>query len=397
MRIHCGAGSVYLKGWLNIDLPAPNIFLAKDRPDLVDKLATDESDYYGRHRSITMESLAEGPLNQECVVDEYGSFDHIPAAYWSCEEFLARHVFEHLSIGEAHKALDAIDEIMEPNGILRIDVPDHNETVRLLRETGDRFYERHLLGPRRNEFGYHLCGYSRERLRKLVEDHGFIYEREEENIHLYPSICLRFRKPGPRAPRDYIKLPDIPDDWRVLDVGPGQYPLMRANAYLDTTVEKLQSLQERGKETIIGDLMSGCPEIPDKSFDYVWVSHVLEHLPSPERAANTLTRIAKRGVLVMPSAWKEALTNFEESDHLWSVLENPNPQAAPVFVRARSERLDQLRNADVMKSLCRALRTGPNNRVTEESRTLRKWWYDKEAALDVVYCWESTCNVQVIG
>jgi len=193
---------VYLDGWVNIDVPSPNTFLAEHRPDLVSRWKTTDENYYGRHGNKTIDTLRAGPLQQEYVCDAYGSFDNIPAPYWQCEELLARHSFEHLSMTEAHKALDQIDGIMMPNGILRLDVPDHEGTLQKFRETGDDFYIRHLLGPRRTEHGFHMMSYDRARLRKLVESHGFVYDGEEPNIHFFPAFTLRFRKPGPRAPRD---------------------------------------------------------------------------------------------------------------------------------------------------------------------------------------------------
>ena len=395
MKIHIGAGSVYLTDYVNIDVRGPNIFLASDRPDLVEKLQTSESNYYGKHQDKTIDRLRQGPLEQEMVVDAYGSFDNIPAAYWSVSEVLTRHAFEHLSIGEAHKALDAIDEIMEPNGILRIDVPDHTETVRLLRQTGDAFYERHLLGPRRNEFGYHLCGYSRERLTALVESHGFVLEAEEPNIHWFPAFCLNFRKPGPRAPRDYVKLPEIPDSWSVLDVGPGAYPHPRANTYLDCNLDNLRPLQEQGKQVIIGNLMEGLSDIPDKAFDYVWCSHALEHVPNPERAAAALSRIAKRGTVVLPSTFKEMMFCGEEEDHRWQTLPNPANGGPPIFIRNNSDYMKTLRDSTVQKITSRLYRTGPNRH--EEARYLRKWFYENEEALDVVHHWTDELKLQVIG
>lgn len=395
MKLHIGCGSVYLIGWKNVDVPSPQTFLASKRPDLVRKWGTTDDKYYERHRDKTQARLRAGPLSLEYVCDAYGSFENLPAQYWEVEQVLARHSFEHLSITEAHRALDQIDAIMKPGGLLRLDVPDHEGTLRLFKETGDEFYIRHLLGPRRNDRGFHMMSYTRDRLQALVEEHGFVFVEEEPNIHFYPAFCLRFEKPGIRAPRDYVELPEIPDDWKMADVGPGTYPHPRADVYIDVDKDKLQPLAKQGKQTILGDVESGLPEIPDKAFDFVWSSHCFEHFQSPCAAAATLSRIGKRGVLIVPSAWKEGLTNFEESQHLWQILPAPHDHMPPIFVRANGQ-VDRIRNVDVQKSMCRLWRTGPN-RISEEQRFLRQWWYRHESALDIVYFWESELRLQVIA
>ena len=73
MKLHIGSGSVYLNGWTNIDVPGPKNFLAADRPDLVDRWATDEDNYYRRHKDKTIDKLRSGPLDQEYVCDQFGS------------------------------------------------------------------------------------------------------------------------------------------------------------------------------------------------------------------------------------------------------------------------------------------------------------------------------------
>jgi predicted SAM-dependent methyltransferase len=393
MKLHIGSGSVYLDGWVNIDVQAPGTFLARNRPDLVERWKTTDDNYYGRHEDKTADSLRAGPLQQEYVCDAYGSFDNIPAPYWEADEILARHAFEHLSITEAHRALDQIDGLLKPNGILRLDVPDHEKTLKAYRETGDEFFVRHLLGPRRNDHGFHLMSYTPDRLRALVEEHGFVLDGEEENIHFYPAFCLRFVKPGPRAPRDYVQVPTIEKHWRVLEIGPGAYPFPRADFYLDKTLDHLQALQDAGKGTIVGDLESGLPRMETKSFDYLWCSHVLEHVDDPAECAKTMSRIAKRGTLVVPSALKEGMFAHEEREHKWLILPSPT-DGPPIFVRKSKAMMEQ-QDPQVQQTMCRMFRTGPN-RVPEQ-RYLRKWFYQNEASLDVVVHWHGELKVQVIG
>jgi hypothetical protein len=192
MKLHIGCGSVYLRDWVNIDIPGDKTFLAEERPDLVEALITDESDYYFRHRDKTIDRLRSGPLNQETVCDRFGSFSRIPARAGTVSEILARHCFEHLSIGEASDALREMRSVMAKDGVLRLDVPDHEQTLERLIETRDRFFVRHLLGPRRDNSGFHMMSYTRERLTALVGQHGFVLKCEEPNIHIYPAFCLRF-------------------------------------------------------------------------------------------------------------------------------------------------------------------------------------------------------------
>ncbi len=194
MLLHVGCGSIYLREWVNVDLPLDTVYLAKERPDLVERFATLENDYYGRHRDKSIEKWRKGATSQDTVCDVYGSFAFLPVRSGSVGEILSRQAFEHLDRSEAREALKECHRALKTGGFLRLDIPDPDETLRLYRKTGDEFYFRHLFGPRRNIWGFHTH-YTRDMLKQLVESHGFRYMSEEENIHEnYPAFCLRFKR-----------------------------------------------------------------------------------------------------------------------------------------------------------------------------------------------------------
>jgi len=393
-KVHVGCGSVYLDGYINVDVRGPKTFLAHDRPDLVSALITTDDRYYGRHQDKTMEKLRSGPLQQEMVCDEYGTFFDLPGSTWSIEELLARHVFEHLSLTEAHQALDEIDRKMKEGGILRLDVPDHEETLRQFKKTGDEFFIRHLLGPRKDERGYHLMSYTRTLLQKIVESHGFVFIEEEQNIHFYPAFCLRFQKPYGRIPVEYA----IPSGttWkagsRILDIGPGKYPLQIATHYLDVSQNHLNNAP--AGEKINSDIQGKTP-FPDKYFDYVFCSHVLEHLDDPEAALKEISRIGKCGVIAVPSAFKEFLFLDEEEDHKWWIFPAEKTGGPIRFMRKTKGWIKELYDEDVSKALCRLFRSGPNT-IGPDQRLLRKWFYKKEPNLDVIVNWEGNVCLQYV-
>ena len=193
MRIHVGCGSVYLDGYVNIDLPGPHVQSWQTAPTaLMEALRTTEDRYYARHEDMTLEKLRAASQKVTGVVDKYGSALELPFPDTSATEILARQVFEHLSLTEAKCAMKEFKRVLAPGGVLRLDVPDVEETARLLSETKDPFYIRHLFGSRKDDYGYHLMGYTREGLTQLAWEHGFRLEAEEPNIHYYPAFCLRF-------------------------------------------------------------------------------------------------------------------------------------------------------------------------------------------------------------
>jgi len=194
MRLHVGCGSVYLREWVNVDLPLPSVFLAKERPDLVERFATMESDYYGRHKDKTPEKWRKGAITQETCCDVYGSFAFFPVRPCSAEEILSRQAFEHLDRSQAREAINQCYAALKPGGFLRIDVPDPDETLRQFAKSKDEFYIRHLFGPRRDVYGFHTH-YTRDMLKKIVEEQPFRLVQEEANIHAdYPAFCLRFKR-----------------------------------------------------------------------------------------------------------------------------------------------------------------------------------------------------------
>jgi SAM-dependent methyltransferase len=196
------------------------------------------------------------------------------------------------------------------------------------------------------------------------------------------------------APRDYVAV-EIPNDWRVADVGPGRYPLKRANVFIDRDPEMLAGLPG---ETLLASIEDGYPQIRDKAFDYVWCSHVLEHVNDPVACARTLSRISRRGTLVVPSAIKEAIFNFEEPTHQWLILPHPT-QGPPIFIRQNREYIDRLKDVDIQKIACQVFRTG--NGTEEdflwEHETGRNWFAAHEPDLDIVVHWQDELKLQVIA
>lgn len=200
-----------------------------------------------------------------------------------------------------------------------------------------------------------------------------------------------------RGPRDYVDIPwRIPSDWIVADVGPGTYPFRRANIFIDYDQYTLSKALEAvpNAKAMCTELEDGLADIPDKYFDYIWCSHLFEHLDNPMKCARVLSRVGKRGTLVIPGAIKEGLFNFEERQHKWLILPHPSGRGGPIFVSHHPD-IAQLKDPDIQKSLCRLFRSRPGHNCCEAD-FLREWFWQKEKYLDVIYHWEGSLEIMVI-
>lgn len=105
----------------------------------------------------------------------------------------------------------------------------------------------------------------------------------------------------------------------VLDVGSGDKPFWRADVIVD---KFLKDDQQRHSGSILYDrrkifIQADVEKLPfkDKVFDFVFCSHLLEHVTNPDKAILELTRVAKRGYIEVPYAILDLFQPFPP--HLW--------------------------------------------------------------------------------
>lgn len=114
----------------------------------------------------------------------------------------------------------------------------------------------------------------------------------------------------------------IPRGQRVIDIGGGDGPFPRADVicekYLTDDVERTNSLGNAGSRALVVGDVENLP-FADKSFDFVYCSHILEHALDPSRAIAEITRIGRRGYAEVPSEYLE-LAATSMASHLWTVV-----------------------------------------------------------------------------
>lgn len=115
----------------------------------------------------------------------------------------------------------------------------------------------------------------------------------------------------------------IPQTATVLDIGCGPAPFSRAtlacDRFLGPTVHRSGDLSTGGLPFVQADIYS----LPfgDKSLDFVYCSHVLEHVDDPIRACQEIMRVGKRGYLETPNFMKDALfCQAQQMHHRWHTI-----------------------------------------------------------------------------
>jgi SAM-dependent methyltransferase len=117
---------------------------------------------------------------------------------------------------------------------------------------------------------------------------------------------------------------DIRDDELVLDVGSGGWPFKRANhladKYPEQTTHRTEAMARDERPFHQVDLQA--MPFADKAYDFVFCSHVLEHLDEPGRAIRELTRVGRRGYIEVPTRISDVMFNFTRipQHHRWHGL-----------------------------------------------------------------------------
>lgn len=108
----------------------------------------------------------------------------------------------------------------------------------------------------------------------------------------------------------------------VLDIGSGAYPFPFATILTD---RYLETTQHRSEKLILDRrpfLLSDIEHLPfaDKAIDFVYCSHVLEHVDNPLQACAEIVRIGKRGYIETPTFAKDALFSWAKGMHKWHIV-----------------------------------------------------------------------------
>jgi len=116
----------------------------------------------------------------------------------------------------------------------------------------------------------------------------------------------------------------VPGD-KVLDIGGGHKPFSRADYYVDFDLTEGihrdgQSIPPEVKDRCITADIHQLP-FRDKSMDFIYCSHVLEHVSDPARACKEIVRVGRRGYIETPRKWVELCAGHPSHQWLIDVME----------------------------------------------------------------------------
>ena len=114
---------------------------------------------------------------------------------------------------------------------------------------------------------------------------------------------------------------DINPSDRVLDIGSGGWPFKQAthlsDLHLGMTTHRTESLERDHRPLSVVDIHR--MPFRDKSWDFTFCSHVLEHLERPGMACRELMRISRKGYIEVPTRTSDVMLNFTRlhDHHRW--------------------------------------------------------------------------------
>jgi len=191
MKLHIGCGTVYLKGYINID-GAEDQVPGECPSELLERNSTTFDQYYKRDFNVSTDCV-------EVVADlKHDLRQPLPFPDGSVEEIVMYQVLEHLPQYNVGRLLDDINRVLSNGCVFIVSVPDVKGMAKLLVEAQTDEDEdlaiRFIHGTQRNEWSHHFCGYVPRTLMALLVKHGFGHFEQMPNINCYPVVHLKALK-----------------------------------------------------------------------------------------------------------------------------------------------------------------------------------------------------------
>jgi len=173
---------------------------------------------------------------------------------------------------------------------------------------------------------------------------------------------------------------------KVLDIGSGSAPFELATHLADIIVDG--SAKEFGRfdsfTPVKGKYVTKCniENMPfkEKEFDFVYCSHVLEHVINPVKACKELIRVGKRGYVETPTRMKDLMLNtIRVSNHRWSV---ENAKGNLIFSKYTKEEIENS-FPDIMREIICSPKT-------DRERAISALVYLKANVFNTMLLWEDS-------
>lgn len=146
---------------------------------------------------------------------------------------------------------------------------------------------------------------------------GILRIGQKKIEHLSEDPYFSYKKP-------FIKL--CPENGIILDIGSEGYPFPKATIIVDSFLEPTQHRSEK----LILENRDFCIlnieflPLKNKSIDYIYCSHILEHLNSPRETCNEISRVGKAGYIETPNFMKDTLFARDKGMHIWHTIKKGN-------------------------------------------------------------------------
>jgi len=129
----------------------------------------------------------------------------------------------------------------------------------------------------------------------------------------------------------------------VLDLGCGSDPFPFSTHLVDLSLNPTNHrktyIKKDARPLYVADIHA--LPFPDGMFDYVYCSHVLEHVQDPVKACSEIMRIGRRGYIETPTLAKDGLFHWARGQHRWHVVSIGNTLC---FFEYDERRIDGIRS-----------------------------------------------------